>query len=139
LPTMCEAAGVSTSALGKIDGRSFLPQLRGESGQPRQWIYSWYSPRGEALREFAFDHHYKLYRNGEFYDLPADRAEKSPVKVASLSGDAAAAAKKLQAALDQHRDARPANLPKPAGEAQGAKAGGGKRVAKKAAKAKGID
>jgi arylsulfatase A len=140
LPTICEAAGVDTAALGKIDGHSFLSQLRGESGQPRQWIYSWYSPRGEALREFAFEKHYKLYRNGDFYDLKVDPEEKRPVKVASLSGDTAAAGKKLQAALDQYRDARPDHLPKPAGEAQGAKAGGGgKRAAKKAAKAKAIN
>jgi len=43
--------------------------------------------------------------------------------VASLSGDAAQAAKKFQAALDQYKDARPSNLPKPGRtEAKGKKA-----------------
>jgi len=66
LATICEAAGVSTAALGKFDGRSFLPQLKGDRGSPRDWVYCWYSPHGEPLREMAFNQHYKLYRNGDF-------------------------------------------------------------------------
>jgi arylsulfatase A len=123
LPTICEAAGVSIAAAGKIDGRSFLPQLRGETGQPRQWVYSWYSPRGEPLRELAFNQRYKLYRGGEFYDVIADPAEQRPLTVALQSGEAVQAAKTLQAALDQYQGARPSHLPQPgAGEAKAKKA-----------------
>jgi arylsulfatase A len=123
LPTICEAAGIAIPADLKIDGRSFLPQVKGERGNPRQWIYSWYSPRGEPLVEFAFDQHYKLYRSGEFYDVAADPGEKRSMAVASLSGDAAQAAKKFQAALDEYKDARPSSLPKPGRtEAKGKKA-----------------
>ena len=96
-----------------IDGVSFLPQLRGEPGTPRQWLYCWYSPRQRAdltVREFAFDHHYKLYRDGRFFDLAADPEETAPQQAAPLDGEAAAAAKKLQAVLDQFQDARPAEL-----------------------------
>ena len=95
----------------KLDGRSFLPQLRGEAGTPREWIYSWYSPRQNAdrtVREFAFNQHYKLYRNGTFFDIAGDNEEEHPRKSADLTGDAAAAAKLLQSALDQFKDARPA-------------------------------
>lgn len=113
LPTICDAAGIKLPAGLKVDGRSFLPQLRGEQGNPREWIYSWYSPRGEALREFAFNQQFKLYRTGEFYDLGKDLEEKQPLKTASLKGEAAAAAKQLQSALDQFTDARPAHLPVP--------------------------
>jgi len=108
LPTLCEAAGVAAPA--KIDGRSFLPQLRGEKGQPREWRYCWYAPRGAFEGEFAANQRYKLYRNGQFYDLRADLDEKQPLKVASLEGEAAVAAKTLQGALDQFKDARPAEL-----------------------------
>ena len=111
LPTICEAAGVSVPA--DTDGVSFLPQLRGERGTPRQWLYCWYSPRQRAdlaVREFAADHHYKLYRDGRFFDLAADAGEATPQEVARLEGEAAAAAKKLQAVLDQFQDARPAEL-----------------------------
>ncbi len=88
----------------------FCPQLLGDKGQPRDWVYSWYSPRQSAdltVREFAFNHRYKLYRSGEFFDLSKDVEEKQPLKVASLEGEAAAAAKLLQDALDQFKDARP--------------------------------
>jgi arylsulfatase A len=137
LPTICEAAGVTIPPSLTIDGRSFLPQLKGETGKPREWIYSWYSPRGEALREFAFDQHYKLYRNGDFFDLQSDPGEQKPMKVGSLSGKAAEAAKKFQGALAQYRNARPEHLPKPAAEDLGPKAGkAGKKAAKKAAKSK---
>lgn len=115
LPTICEAAAIKLPADLKIDGRSFLPQLRGEAGRPRDWVYSWYSPRGEPLREFAFDQRYKLYRDGRFYDLTKDREENQALAAAELSGDAAKALPTLQAALDQFKSARPAHLPKPGG------------------------
>jgi arylsulfatase A len=113
LPTICDAAGIKVPAELKIDGRSFLPQARGEKGQPREWIYSWYSPRQNAdtgAREFAFDQRHKLYYTGQFYDLANDREEKQPLKVAELTGDAARAAKVLQGALDRYANARPAGL-----------------------------
>jgi arylsulfatase A len=122
LPTICASVGVTIPADLKMDGRSFLPQLKGDSGTPRPWIYSWYSPRGEPLREFAFNQHYKLYRSGEFFDLAIDLAEQKPLKVGSLSGEASSAARQLQAALDQYKDARPSSLPQPApGEAKAKK------------------
>lgn len=115
LPTLLDAAGVPPPPSLVLDGRSFLPQLRGERGTPRAWSYGWYSPRQGAnasmtVREFAFDQRYKLYRSGAFYDCQADVLEASPLAVATLTGDAAAAARKLQAALDQYRDARPVAL-----------------------------
>lgn len=111
LPTLLAAAGESVNL--KLDGRSFLPQLRGERGHPREWIYSWYSPRQGAnlsVREFVFDHDFKLYRTGEFFDLAKDMEEKQPLKVEGLSGEAAVAARVLQKALDQFKDARPKAL-----------------------------
>ena len=78
LPTICQAAGADVPA--NIDGVSFLPQLRGEKGTPREWLYSWYSPRQQAdmtVSEYAFDHGYKLYRTGQFFDLAADPFRKT--------------------------------------------------------------
>lgn len=113
LPTLCEATGVTVP--GALDGVSFLPQLRGEKGTPREWLYMWYSPRQSndmTVRECAFDQRYKLYKNGNFFDLAGDVDEKNPVKVSELQGDAAAAAAKLQKVLDQFSDVRPAELDK---------------------------
>ncbi|MCX7047026.1 MAG: sulfatase-like hydrolase/transferase, partial [Candidatus Sumerlaeota bacterium] len=129
LPTFLDAAGVKPQPGAKLDGRSFLPQLRGEKGQPRDWLYSWYSPRQGAdmtVREFAFNQRFKLYRSGDFFDLAADAGEKQPLKVESLKGEAAAAAKMLQEALDLFKDARPAQLDRP-----GQKAGQGKAAGRK--------
>ncbi len=60
------------------------------------------------MREFAFNQHYKLYRDGTFFELESDVEEEHPRKSADLTGDAAAAAKLLQSALDHYKDARPA-------------------------------
>lgn len=113
LPTLCEATGASLPEGLKIDGRSFAPQLRGEKGQPREWRYSWYGPREFFEGEFTATRDFKLYRDGRFYDLRSDSQEKSSLPVASLEGEAAAAAKMLQGALDQFKDARPKGLEKP--------------------------
>lgn len=111
LPTLCEAAGVATAA--NLDGVSFLPQVRGEPGRPREWLYSWYSPRqgGDlTVREFAFNQNYKLYRDGRLFDLSTDPDERSPLAATQVPADARTAAAKLQAALDQFTTARPAEL-----------------------------
>lgn len=91
LPTLCEATGVSAKSMGAQDGRSFLPQLRGEKGQSRPWIYSWYDPRPGHDKErwtktdrFVFDHRWKLYEDGRLFDWAADPLEKSPVQNAAM-------------------------------------------------------
>ena len=64
--------------------------------------------------EQAFDHHFKLYSTGEFFDLERDPGEKSPLSIATLKDDAPIrAARKLQGALDHFADARPAALNPP--------------------------
>lgn len=85
LPTICEAAGISAKSMGAIDGRSFLPQIRGEKGHPREWIYSWYDPRPGHDKErwthterFVFDQRWKLYEDGRMYDWAADPRETTP-------------------------------------------------------------
>jgi len=114
LPTLLDAGSVPLPAKMKIDGHSFWPQLRGERGEPRDWIYSWYSPRqnenNKAITEFVFNRDFKLYRTGEFYDLRTDRGEEHALKVTELKSEAATAAATLQRALDQFKGARPAHL-----------------------------
>lgn len=123
LPTLCDAASIAAPA--NLDGRSFLPQLRGEGGQPREWRYSWYAPRGEFVGEFAATQRYKLYRDGRFFDLRADAEETQPLALASLQGEAASAAKTLRGALEQFTNVRPAHLVKPSAK-------GGKKKKKQA-------
>jgi arylsulfatase A len=115
LPTICAAAGVTLPKSMPPDGRSFLPQLLGQKGEPREWGYFWYAPDGgvKAVHEFAMTKQAKLYRDGTFYDLQNDWFEEKPLKVASLKGEQAAAAKKLQGVLDEYANARPPHLLQP--------------------------
>jgi len=115
LPTVCEAAGVTVPAEPAIDGRSFLPQVRGEKGRPREWIYCWYSRSGKAAvaKEFARNQRYKLYRDGRFFDIRRDVLEQSPLPEKALSAGARQARALLQRALAQYADARPAALKQP--------------------------
>lgn len=108
LPTLCEATSTPVPSDLKIDGRSFLPQLRGEKGAPRDWLYSWYNPSGgeKAKAEFAHDAQYKLYTDGRFYAVEKDDNEKSPLADESLDARAKAAKARLQDALKQFEGPR---------------------------------
>lgn len=111
LPTLCELAAIDLPGNTPFDGRSFLPLLRGQPGTPREWIYSWYSMKGdEKFEESAFDKTFKLYADGRFYDMDADPLEQAPLDAAALDAAATAAKAKLQKALDQFTDARPEGL-----------------------------
>ena len=118
LPTICAAAGVAIPDTLKPDGRSFLPQLKGQKGHPREWIYCWYSRGGgaKAEHEFAMTKDFKLYRDGEFYNLRSDIDEKKALASGAITGDAAAAKQILAGALAQFKDERPPNLAKGAGD-----------------------
>lgn len=111
LPTLCEAAEISVPT--ECDGVSFLPQLRGKAGQPRESIYVWFSPRQQddmTVVEYAFDHHYKLYGDGRFFDLSADPDEQHPLLSEGLEGTARTAQEKLRRVLVNYSSARPAAL-----------------------------
>ncbi len=111
LPTLLEAAGVKVDQT--FDGHSFYRQAIGADAAPRDWVYSWYSPRqndDKTVREFAFTQRYKLYRSGKFYDLKNDPQEKDAIEEAALTNEARDAKKLLIGALAQFKGARPAEL-----------------------------
>jgi arylsulfatase A len=128
LPTICAAAGIPLPTDTVIDGRSFLPQLGGEKGSPRDWIYCWYARNGGATAEaeFARGRTLKLYRDGRLFDVREGDFNRQPVDEKLLDAAGRAEIATLQAALDRYRDARPAQL--------GEKSGKGEKKA--AAKAK---
>ncbi len=128
LPTICEAAGATVPPALKIDGRSFLPQLRGKSGSPRAWIYCWYARNGGARgREFVRNQRFKLYRTGDFYDVSRDVLEKRPLDTANLDVNAKTTLAVLQTALDQFKSARPAEIANRGPERKNEQKGKGKR------------
>jgi arylsulfatase A len=109
LPTLAELSGVEDLSGLKVDGRSFLPHLRGEQGQGREWIYSWYSRKGqqEDARVFARNQRYKLYGDGSFFDIREDMEEKEPLRAEDLSPEQQEVRKKLRQVIEQHERLRP--------------------------------
>ncbi|MFC1613714.1 sulfatase-like hydrolase/transferase [Gemmatimonadota bacterium] len=112
LPTICEAVEISLLQGIKIDGRSFMPQLYGQAGNPREWIYCWFSRSGERDRAkvFARNQRYKLYATGEFYDIRADRLESDPLDTEILSLEAREVHVMLQSVIDSYAESRPNQL-----------------------------
>ncbi len=97
VPTLAEATGAPP--LSPTDGVSFLSQLHGKKGVPRETIFVYYWPRpekGEPLR-FVRDARWKLYGDGQLFDVRNDIFEKNPVTGAKSER----IRKKLQRALDQ--------------------------------------
>jgi len=106
LPTIADVAKIDLGDDIPVDGRSFLPQLRGEKGNPRDWVFCHYDPLWGNLSEnktrFARDERFKLYHDGRFYDVPADVLEENDIDP-TQNGEIelkAAEREKLQAVLD---------------------------------------
>ena len=64
LPTFVEVAGAKLPQGVTIDGRSFAPQLRGQKGNPREWIYVQL-----GRRWYVRDDGWKLNQAGELFDM----------------------------------------------------------------------
>ena len=105
VPTMMDMAGISLPEDDVFDGVSFLPQLKGETGTPREWIFAHHDPlpgwgkEGYYLKRWAQDKRWKLYDTGDLYDVVADELEEHPV--VNGGADAEAARRKLQPVLDR--------------------------------------
>lgn len=81
-PTLAEVASVAIRPEDSIDGRSFLPQLMGKKGNPREWVFCHYQPYWGNFKgtQFIRDEKYKLYRDGRFFHVPADLKELAVLK-----------------------------------------------------------
>ena len=101
LPTLAALSGAELPADYPGDGTSLLPVMRGEGELERDSLFIHYEPfwpTGKPAR-YAMDHRWKLYQGGEFFDVQADPLEKTPLDIATLPGDAAAAYDKLSARI----------------------------------------
>ncbi len=106
LPTLAEAAGAKLPKDEPFDGRSFLPQLQGKKGNPREWIFCHYDPMWGSFSNrktrFARTQRFKLYHDGKFYDIPVDVLEQKDLDL-SEGGEIdlkKSVREKLQALLD---------------------------------------
>jgi arylsulfatase A-like enzyme len=81
-PTFADAAGVSLGKDDPVDGCSFLPQLSGENGETRDFVFLHYQPYwGAQPGQFARTQEYKLYRNGGLFHVPEDIEESSDLNL----------------------------------------------------------
>jgi arylsulfatase A len=93
--SVAELGGAKLPEGVTLDGHSFVPQLRGETGVPRAWAYSQLGPKW-YVREQGF----KLTQNGELFDLINAPFEEKLVPSESENAEAKAARARLQVALD---------------------------------------
>jgi len=105
LPTIAAVTDARPPSGVQTDGRSFLPQLLGETGNPREWVFCHYDPDwGNFSRSrFARDQRWKLYDDGRLYDVPVDLLEHHPLEPGSGGPEAVAARQRLQQVLDRLR------------------------------------
>lgn len=125
LPTMAQAAGAELPEDEIFDGVSFFPQIIGEKGTPREWVYfhegNHEFPTSQALagvvsygktqkdfRPMLFrwvrGERFKLYNDGRLHDLEYDYAERHPIAPGAGSAEAEAARAELQVVMDRYGD-----------------------------------
>ncbi len=95
-PTFAQLAGVKLSTGVTIDGHSLAAQMRGEKGEPRDWIFvelgkNWY----------VRSQNWKLNQSGELFDMSGAPFEEKLVAADTKDEAAIAGRKHLQATLNQ--------------------------------------
>jgi arylsulfatase A len=89
-------AGAKPPTTNVIDGHSFAPQLQGQKGQPREWIFI------ELARNwYVCEPEWKLNQAGELFDMSKAPFEEPLIPADTKNPAAIAARQRLQAALDQ--------------------------------------
>jgi arylsulfatase A len=109
LPTLAEAGDAPLPKGVEFDGRSFLPQLRGLAGSPREWLFMDYDKDPDFPEDkkkwpparFVRTKQYKLYADGRFFDVPSDWTEENPIPPGQAGSAGEKARTMLQAVLDK--------------------------------------
>ena len=99
LPTILEIAGIDPGVDYEMDGRSFLPQLEGKTGNPRDWMYFHFAPKNWLFiidTRFIRGTRWKLYDNGNLFDLEDDPDEEYPILPTRDNGEQAEARAQLE-------------------------------------------
>ncbi|MBS3770911.1 MAG: hypothetical protein KGY69_11735 [Bacteroidales bacterium] len=88
-----------------MDGISFYNQLMGQKGPKREWIYCHYDDGKGSFEgaEYVHNKKWKLYRNGEFYNIDKDSLEKNPISEEQMTEEMKQERHELQAVLDSLR------------------------------------
>ena len=103
--TLADLTGRPMPDEDHFDGRSFLPQLYGGAGNPRDWIFVHYDrdPSKATVPfprvRFARTKRFKLYNDGRFFDVPHDWNEQHPIAKEDATDDARRIRERLQRVL----------------------------------------
>ncbi len=108
VPTILEAAGIPLPTNEVFDGRSFLPQTRGETGNPRDWVFIHHDPlpgakkEGRSLSRWIQDKRYQLFDasgSHHLFDFTTDPELLHPIDLRTAGPEANAAHSRLSAAM----------------------------------------
>jgi arylsulfatase A len=94
LPTLADVGGASMPEGVTLDGRSFAPQLRGQHGRPRKWVFVQLGNQW-----FVRDDAWKLDETGTLFDMGDAPFVEQPVPADSTDAAAIAARKRLEGVL----------------------------------------
>jgi arylsulfatase A len=93
-PTFAELVGAALPQDRTMDGRSFLSQIKGQVGKPREWVYVELSGQRYVRNE-----RWKLTGTGEMFDLKDAPFAEIPMPADTANPAAIAARKRLHEVL----------------------------------------
>jgi arylsulfatase A len=98
LPTFADAGQAKLPQ--NIDGKSFFNLLSGQKYKPRETVFVHYYPNPQKVSErsgcFVRTAKYKLYSDGRFFDMEADKWEKNQLNTSALDHNRQVVYKKLK-------------------------------------------
>lgn len=105
LPTFVEVATAKELDHTQTDGVSFYPQLVGKSQVTRDWIFCHYEPNWGNFnpRRYVQNKRWKLYENGELYDLENDILEQNPLDTGIQNEEVQTIVKQFQEVLSRYQ------------------------------------
>ncbi len=118
LPTFLDIAGGKATSGQICDGRSFMPQMLGREGSPREWFVGYGAHPSIWLKRVAEEigkpdleaykliwvqgHKYKLYNDGRFYNIADDLAEEHRIRASAGSAEAETTRREFQEILNEY-------------------------------------
>jgi len=103
-------AGIRLPERPLIDGVSFADRLLGRNGHSRDWIFVHFEPRPGWDKDkysqltFVRNRIYKLYGNGELYNVESDVMEANPIQASRRTEEQQRIIGKFQAVMERLED-----------------------------------
>ena len=108
IPSMFEAASIQLPKDEIFDGHSFVPQIRGEKGNPRDWVFIHHDPlpghnkKGRSISRWIQDKRFQLFDetgDNHFYDFTTDPELLRPIDLKKADAETRATHAYLKKAM----------------------------------------